>query len=168
MALVVPSFKCYQSNKTKAIKDSAMHFFKFGIACFTRGYPVWILEKNLNLATKALRALFSKHSLAPTWGQVNLLKGTTWYECLQTLVTFKSCIHNKVCNGNKQTYDGFKSMMRWTKDDYLTKHMNMHCLGGIVDDKDAWKLMCLLRSTSVLLQKSKLFYKMAVRRPLTA
>jgi hypothetical protein len=128
-ACVAPSFKYYQSNKTKAFKEFAMRF--------TRGYPSYILEKHLNLATKELSALFSKHSLAPAQEQVNLLKGATRYECLQMWIMFKSCIHNKVCNGDKQTYDGFQSMMRWTKDDYLTKHMNIGYLGGPLDVKDA-------------------------------
>jgi hypothetical protein len=65
MVCVTPSFKCYQSNKTKAFEEMAMQFFKSCFACYFSGHPGYIMEKHLNLATQEMRALFSKRSLAP-------------------------------------------------------------------------------------------------------
>jgi hypothetical protein len=81
-----------------------MRYFEFCLAYFFSGKPGFIQEKHLNLAMLKPRALFSEHSLAPTQEQVDLLKGTPRYECLQTWVTFDTCICSEVCNGGKQTF----------------------------------------------------------------
>jgi hypothetical protein len=92
----------------------------------------------LNLTTTNLRALFFKRSLAPDQEQVDLLKGATrddYKRGLQLNLVFTT----KFMIATSKTYNGFESMICRTKDGYLTKHMNMHCLGGPVDVKDAVK-----------------------------